>query len=130
MKLRIKGDSLRLRISPGEMNRLLESGRIAETICFGPQPHEQLTYALMTNTDQTLLDSAMTIRYCTREITVVVSAEQTRVWAKGSQVGIYAMVNAGDAQLELAVEKDFACLDKDDAENQDTFPHPKQGMAC
>jgi hypothetical protein len=130
MKLRIKGDSFRLRISPGEMNRLLESGRIAETIRFGPQPHEKLTYALLTNSDQTSPDSAMTIRYRLQEITVLVPAQQARSWANGSQVGIYAEVNTGDAQLELAVEKDFACLDKNEAENQDTFPNPKQGTAC
>ena len=130
MKLRIKGDSLRLRISPGEMNRLLQSGRIAETIRFGPQPHETLTYALLTNRDQTSPDRALTIRYRAQEITVLIPAEQALLWANGSQVGIYAEVNTGDAQLELAVEKDFACLDKNDAENQDTFPNPKQGTTC
>lgn len=130
MKLRIKGDSFRLRISPSEMNRLLQSGRIAETIGFGPQPHEKLTYALQMDNDRGSPDGAMTIRYLPQEITVFVRAEQARLWAGGEQVGIYAEVNTGQAQLELAVEKDFACLDKNDAANQDTFPHPKQGAAC
>jgi hypothetical protein len=130
MKLRIKGDSFRLRVSPTEMTRLLQSGRVAETIRFGPQPDEKLTYALLTDVDQTPSCSAMTIRYRPQEVSVLVPAEQARAWARGSQVGLYAEVNTGGAQLELAVEKDFACLDKNDEENQDTFPNPKQGAAC
>jgi hypothetical protein len=33
-------------------------------------------------------------------------------------------------QLEIAVEKDWACLDKDEAENVDTFPNPNAGASC
>ena len=44
MKLRIKGDSLRLRVGPAEVERLTGSGRIEETIHFAPGV--QMTYAL------------------------------------------------------------------------------------
>ena len=39
MKLRIQGNSLRLRITPSEMARLLANGRIEETICFSSDPN-------------------------------------------------------------------------------------------
>ncbi len=46
MKLRIKGNSLRLRVSPSEMERLLSAGRIEEIIHFAQEPDAKLTYAL------------------------------------------------------------------------------------
>lgn len=32
--------------------------------------------------------------------------------------------------LELILEKDFACLDRSDADNHDTFPNPFIGASC
>ncbi len=130
MKLRIKGDSLRLRISPGEMSQLLQSGRIEETIHFGPQRDARLTYALLTASGDPALGTAMTVRYQPQEVVVVLAASQARAWAAGTEVGLYATINTGVGQLELAVEKDFACLDKSAPENHDTFPHPNQGTVC
>ena len=129
MKMRIKGDSLRLRISPSEMAGLLHSGRIEETIHFGPEQDAKLTYALQTGSDPSAGEDAITVRYRPREIAVVVPAMQIRAWADGAETGIYAAVDNGVAQLDLAIEKDFACLDRHDGDN-DTFPNPKQGTVC
>ena len=130
MKLRIKGDSLRLRISPSEMSRLLQSGRVEDTIHFGPQQDAKLTYALQTNRNNSAPDDTMTLRYQPQEVVILVPVAQAAAWADGTQVGMYAEVDTGAGQLDLAIEKDFACLDKDDADNQDTFPNPNQGAAC
>jgi hypothetical protein len=46
MKLRIKDDSLHLRLSQTHLRRLLESGRIEEPIYFGPESNAKLTYIL------------------------------------------------------------------------------------
>ena len=130
MKLRIKGDSLRLRVSPSEMSRLLVSGRIEETIRFGPGRDAKLTYALSTNSGDLAPGAVMTIQYQAQEVVVTIDATQARAWAEGTEVGFYANINTGGGQLEVAVEKDFACLDKTEPENHDTFPHPKQGNLC
>lgn len=126
MKLRIKGDSLRLRITPREVSRLLETGRIEETIHFGPETDARLSYALMT---QSARENVM-VRYLPGEITVLISTEQARIWAESDHVGIYGAVEISCGQLQLAIEKDFACLDKDDTENQDRYPNPNQGAVC
>jgi hypothetical protein len=130
MKLRIKGDSLRLRISPSEMSQLLTSGCIEETIHFGPQPEAGLTYALLTRTAPVTPGAPLEVQYRPSEVTVVIGAEHARIWAEGTQVGVYARVSLPEGSLELAVEKDFACLDKNASENQDAFPNPNQGAAC
>lgn len=127
MKLRIKGDSLRLRVSPSEVSRLLQSGRIEETIHFGPEDDAKLTCALLTGSR---MGDAFAVRRTATEIAVEVPAALVRVWSNSDQVGMYGAVDIGTGQLELAVEKDFACLDKSDAENNDTYPNPNQGVTC
>lgn len=126
MKLRIKGNSLRLRLTPSEMARLLESGRVEESIRFGPGPDARLTYAV----EHTPRVATMTVRYDPGEVTILVSSASARQWADGPEVGLYAQADIESDTLALAVEKDFACLDKTHAENVDTFPNPKQGAVC
>ena len=127
MKLRIHANSLRLRISRSDLKRLIETGRIAETIHFGLAADARLTYSL----EQANTQLQMTMVYRPQEVAVIVSSEAAREWAdRSEQVGLYCRVAVGDRELELVVEKDFACLDRDSAENRDTFPNPKRGMAC
>jgi hypothetical protein len=126
MKLRIQGNSLRLRISPAEMARLLDAGRVEETIVFGPEEDARLTYAL----EHAASDQSLSIRYRAKEVTVVLSSAEARKWAAGEQVGVSADLGSGSSRLALLVEKDFACLDGKGREVEDTFPNPKGGAAC
>jgi hypothetical protein len=126
MKLRIKGDSLRLRVSPSEMARLLRTGRIEEAVHFAPEPDALLTYAL----EHAATDEEISVRYRPQEVTVVLSTEGARKWAGGDQVGVHGVHKVGDGTLELLVEKDFACLEGKDADNEDTFANPSSGAVC
>jgi hypothetical protein len=126
MKLRIKGNSLRLRVSPSELEQLLQSGRVEETIYFGAEEGARLTYAL----EHDAQAGPMTILYRPQEVTVLISSREARNWAEGNGVGLYGATGSANGPLELAIEKDFACLDKEGAENADTFPNPKRGVVC
>jgi len=126
MKLRIKGNSLRFRISPTEMARLLEEGRIVETVYFGLKEEARLTYAL----EQARQAAKITARYARQEITVEIPAASVRAWSESQEVGLYGESETQAGVLELAIEKDFACLDETGASNADTYPNPKQGAAC
>jgi len=126
MKLRMRGNSLRLRISPSEMGRLLDTGRIEETIHFALDHNARLTYALEHNAEA----KSMSVRYRPQEMTVVISSGGMRQWASGPDVGLYGETITSNGTLQLAIEKDFACLDKSDGENADTFPNPNQGAVC
>jgi len=126
MKLRIKGNSLRLRVSPSEMERLLQTGRIEETIHFAPQEDAKLTYAL----EHTVTEQEISVRFRPQEVTVVLSTDGAHKWAEGEQVGMCGTIDVGHDQLALLVEKDFACLDGKDADNEDTFANPKRGVVC
>ena len=126
MKLRIKGNSLRLRITRSEMSRLIDAGRIEETTHFASDEEARVTYAL----EHSSFASGINLRYSPREITVVIPSQDAQRWAGTQDVGLYGEIPTMAGPLELAVEKDFACLDKSDAQNADTFPHPKQRSAC
>jgi hypothetical protein len=125
MKLRIKGDSLRIRITPSEMRTFLEQGRIAQTIHFAAAPDARLTYAL-----EHAASAEINLRYEHSEAAVIIPTYQARAWADGDEVGLYASIPNGNGMLEVAIEKDWACLDRGEAENADTFPNPLQGTTC
>ena len=38
--------------------------------------------------------------------------------------------NGDIGTLALLIEKDFACLDGSEADNEDTFPNPNDGTSC
>ena len=127
MKLRIKGNSLRLRVSRSELTRFQAGGRIEETIHFTAAPEATLTYAL----ESALKPSPVTVRYGSREVTVILSKDRARVWGAQSEVGVYTNLDMGPAgSLEVVVEKDFACLDRSDEDNSDTFANPLAGATC
>jgi hypothetical protein len=127
MKLRIKGNSLRLRVSRSELTRFLSPSRIEETIRFGPGPEAKLTYAL----ESTPTNTATTVRYNPLELTVTISEDQARTWSGAGEVGIYTAVDIGaDSLLEVIIEKDFACLDRSDEDNTDTFVNPNVSVVC
>jgi uncharacterized protein DUF7009 len=127
LKLRINGNSLRLRVSRSELVRFQAGGRIEETIHFTAAPEATLTYAL----ESALESSPVTVRYGSREVTVVLSKDRARIWGDPTEVGVYTTLDMGPAgSLEVVVEKDFACLDRSDEENSDTFANPLAGAAC
>ncbi len=127
MKLRIHQNSLRLRLGPSEIARLLASGRIEETIHFAPGENAKLTYALELAPDQ---GHDLSVRSIAREIVVLVPRAQAQQWADGDAVGISAETGAGENRLALLIEKDFACIDRKADLNEDTFPNPKTGATC
>ena len=127
MKLRIKGNSLRLRVSRSELDRFLRGERVEETIHFAPHADAKLTYAL----EQKSSVSTPTVRYTAGEIAILIPAELANTWGSTDMVGIVESVSLGTlGSLDLVVEKDFACLDRSEEENHDTFANPLAGAVC
>ena len=127
MKLRINGNSLRLRISRSELARFQAVRRIEETIHFAAAPQAKLTYAL----ESAPQPSPVRVRYGLNEVTVILSQDRARIWAEENEVGVYDTLDVGPAgSLDIIVEKDFACVEGTDEENSDTFPNPHAGASC
>jgi hypothetical protein len=122
MKLRCQTNSLRLRLKRGEVAQLAESGRLEETITLGPGPHDVLRYVLETSPSA----KEPTARFGEGVLVVCLPETIARTWAASEQVGIEAWQPAAPGNpLQILIEKDFACLDRSDADNVDTYPHPQ-----
>jgi hypothetical protein len=127
MKLRIKGNSLRFRLTRSEVAKLMNIGRIEETVYFGFDEQSRLTYAL----EHEPSSVGGTLRYQSPEVVIVLPTKDAETWAESDQVGIYTTIDLGPhGALDLIVEKDFACLDASDVDNVDTFANPNVGIIC
>jgi len=121
MKLRVRGDSLRLRVTQSEVARLIEGNAVQESTQIGPA---QFSYSLQSHSVEDSAEPQVSFDLAagSGEIKVVVAGSRLRQWGESTEVGIEANVG----QLALLIEKDFACLDpRDGAEDSDTFPNPK-----
>jgi hypothetical protein len=125
MKLRIRGNSLRLRLLRGEVEQLAESGRVTETIQFGSTPAQQLTYSLETHKDAQVISA----NFADNKITITIPVVMARNWVETELVALNGEQSIKDDssenRLKILIEKDFVCLDrKDDPDNSNAFPHP------
>ena len=116
MKLRIQGNSLRLRLTRSEVAGLQDTGFVEETTSFAAG--RTLTYRIRTHDrgegiHAELKDGA---------ITVDVPAPAVLAWATSDEVGI----TARDGMLSIAIEKDFRCLTRPREDELDAYPHPAE----
>ncbi|MGH9604085.1 MAG: DUF7009 family protein [Terracidiphilus sp.] len=126
MKLRIKGNSLRLRVTRPELDRLADSGRVEESIHFAADERSKLIYALERSPDA----AELTVTFNLSTIALVLPAGVVDRWRASGEAGIYATVDLGpEGALEVSIEKDFACLHGDDSGSADSFPNP-DASAC
>ena len=120
MKLRIRGNSLRLRLSRGEVEALRRSGGVSERTQFGPG--RALRYTVGTS-DTAAEPHAVLDEQVVR---VFLPASVVRHWADTDMVSIEARQDIGGGEmLRLLIEKDFACLaERPGEDDSDAFPHP------
>jgi hypothetical protein len=121
MKLRIRGNSIRLRLTQSEVAQFIETGKVEERVEFAPNT-PILRYRLETAPDGNDL-RAIFEENCLR---VLVTQRAAEKWASSEQVGIKAaQILDNERSLRILIEKDFACLTARESEDEtDAFPHP------
>ena len=126
MKLRLRENSIRLRLLQSEVIQLREIGEVSETIVFGINPTNNLTYSLRISAEASEISAHKT----GNQIEIFLPLLMAENWADSTEVGLYSEQEVGDlATLKIIIEKDFVCVDRPlDADNADAFPHPK--MKC
>lgn len=117
MKLRIVGDSIRLRLTLKEIERFGDAGRMEETLRF-PGGY-RLVYVLEQSPDADDLSAS----FDGEVMTVSVPCSWAREWIGSDQVGLETTISLENGALDVLVEKDFQCLHKH-AEDADALPHP------
>jgi len=121
MKLRLRGNSIRLRLKRGEVGRLAAGKTLVEETQF---PGSTLSYSLCLSDNDDMLAS-----FDNGSIAISMPKEIIPEWADTDLVSLYSVITLpDDSQLVVLVEKDFSCLEpghhRDCDDDADTYPHP------
>lgn len=117
MKLRIRENTLRIRITQSELDSLGKDNYIESRIQF---PNgTSLRYGMQSEKVQDT-----TIQFENNEIQIGIGISDMETILDEANVGIQSMHTTDVGTLDLLIEKDFSCLHKRGIEDADTFPNP------
>ncbi len=117
MKIRIKGNSLRLRLSQSEVSLISRQGKVVEYIKF---PDTTLTYELISHPG-----NEIEAAYVMNKITVSVPQNILERWSGTDEVGFDSHISINDHEsLYILVEKDFKCYVERGEDESDLFDPP------
>lgn len=123
MKLRIKGNALRLRLTQGEIRALAEAGEVQELTAF--PGGGTLIYRL--RSDDKINEISVT--YSGNLIEFKVPAALAARWCGTDLVTLTGAPQSASGPTQVVLEKDFACLVPRAGEDErDQFPHPSAGQ--
>lgn len=120
MKVRIKGNSIRLRLTQGEVDAFGETGYVSEITQISDD--SRFIYELYTEPDIESFGSS----FFDHVLRVFVPYSTGMSWAHTEEISMSAVVKNGmDDGLSLLIEKDFQCLVPRDHEDEtDNYPNP------
>ncbi|MEN1783863.1 MAG: hypothetical protein AAGF77_01880 [Bacteroidota bacterium] len=119
MKIRIKGNSVRLRLTKTEVAQFCETGRYEEQTHFGTTT---LRYVLLAKANTTVISAD----YKDNTITICLPDAVQDHWATSDRIGYQNEVDWNDpSALSVLVEKDFTCLDATIEDQSDNYPNPR-----
>lgn len=111
MKIRIKGNSVRLRLTKSEVDNIALGQSVQEIVEF---PGNELTYKI------SFADHS-TVSFREGLIHVEIEKSDLSKWATSQEVGIDFV----SGKIKVLIEKDFACLiTRDGEDDADAFPNP------
>ncbi|MEM9646981.1 MAG: hypothetical protein AAF969_00760 [Bacteroidota bacterium] len=119
MKIRIRGNSVRYRLTRTEVETFCKEGSYNDETHFDAQT---FIYRLVAKEGISGLEAS----FDNNTITLYLPLEETKVWATSNRVGYQNTIplqNGG--QLQLLVEKDFVCMDETVEDQSDNYPNPK-----
>ncbi len=118
MKLRIKSNSIRIRLTKTEVSSLAATGYLEEQTIF---VNSKFIYALQTVDDANELSATID----TNKITMLVPVALIKDWPENNVVGFEASMPVAENQsLYLLLEKDFVCLDETTEDQSDNYENP------
>lgn len=118
MKLRIKGNSIRIRLTKSEVDYFGSTGYLEEKIEFG---NSELIYTIKSN----VITNEITANFDDNTITVSIPENLKKEWVESDRIGLENKLDIGmGKQLFLLIEKDFVCLDNTVEDQSDNYPNP------
>lgn len=125
MKLRIRGNSLRLRLDQLELARLAAAGAVTDAVRFGPSV--ALAYSLLARAQAVPLSA----EFDGDGIRIFIRTDEAARLAETETVGVRGEQDTGGDVLRLLVEKDFSCLQvRPQEDDTHAFPNPRHAHDC
>lgn len=121
MKLRIRDNSVRLRLTRSEVDALRERGEVVANTGF---PGGRRLQYRVESSPASISPAAL---FSDNTVTVRLPEAAVIAWATTEQVSLEDVqtLDNGD-QLQILVEKDFVCLTSREGEDEsDMYPHPE-----
>ncbi len=124
VKLRIRDNSIRLRLTQAEVDTVRSAGVVKARMSL--PGGNGLDYIL----ESSSVTKRPSPRFTDGVLTVMLPEAEVRQLASAEQVSIAANETLDDGDLlKILVEKDFACLAPREGEDEsDIFPHPQEGQ--
>jgi len=120
MKLRIQGNSIRLRLSRSEVHALGSRGGLEEAVEFAPG--QRLIYGLHASAEYEQIG----VRFGGDRLIIQLPATEAEEWTENERAGLRGSVDLGGGRtLTLLVEKDYADLTEVEREEPKTEPWPE-----
>ncbi|MCM4162933.1 MULTISPECIES: DUF7009 family protein [unclassified Arenibacter] len=121
MKIRIKGNSIRYRLTKTEVEAFCKVGFYEEQTGFKDQIFK---YVLRSRENISHLEAD----FKNGTITMYLPEQNKKEWANSELVGFQHSISIGkDMELHLLLEKDFVCLDETVEDQSDNYPNPLMG---
>ncbi len=118
MKLRIKGNSIRYRLSKADVSKFVDSKFIEESTSF-------IDNKLFYRIESTPVAEKIEASFIDSTIRITIPSHISDRWTGSQEVGIYhdASVENGKS-LKIIIEKDFKCLDETHEDQSDNYENP------
>lgn len=118
MKIRIKSNFIRIRLTRNEVEKLRSEGKVSAETVFSPG--KVFGYAVHSDVEARSLHADIT----ENRIDFYLPQNEAHVWPDDQRTGFEAIQDNGAGGLALLLEKDFICLDQPDAEADQLYPNP------
>ena len=117
MKIRIKGNSIRLRLTQSDVKKWAAEGVVKEATDFGN--NSTMGYQLRMS-EESQISASFNNDIISVDIPFTIGQE----WCESEQTSMESSI-ANDGILQILVEKDFVCLTPKSGEDEsDMFPNP------
>lgn len=116
MKIRIKGNSIRLRLTKSDVQTLKEHGLVEDKTVVNAE--EIFSYSLTIDKERETISA----KYHNNKIIVFLSKEEARILTETDEITVQGSQENG---LFLLVEKDLQCLDTTSEDQSDMYENFK-----
>ena len=118
MKIRIRGNSVRFRLTKNEVAQLCQEKFIAEETNFS---NLDFSYAVKVSDSKNL-----EINFSNNQILLQIPEKLIQGWETNTKVGFsHSVPTSNNKFIDLLLEKDFTCLEDRGEDESNNYPNPK-----